>query len=140
MFGCVVPSESTSACTVVSRIASRSTSLTRSGWPKDAQPPGDQLGHQVCERLPVQHRIAALAPTTTLIVFSSSRIGCACARLPLDERDEEVLSPRARRVELGDSQTVVCYENRQRAAGTRRVHQREHLRSRAGKGFAFPPA
>jgi hypothetical protein len=87
MFCCVVPRESTTSCMVVSRIASRSTSFTRSGW------------------RPFKHRIAALAPTSTLIVFSSSRIGCVCVHLPLDERDEEALSPGTRPVELGDSQT-----------------------------------
>jgi hypothetical protein len=51
MFCCVVLSESTSSCTVVSRIASRSTSLTRSGWPRPRSRP-------------------AISSAITLIVFS----------------------------------------------------------------------
>jgi hypothetical protein len=49
--------------------------------------PVDQLHAQ--RLAAIQTLIAALAPTSTLIVFSSSRIGCVCVHLPLDERDEE---------------------------------------------------
>jgi hypothetical protein len=38
---------------------------------------------------------------------------------------------------LPTAASVVRFENRQRAAGTRRVHQREHARSRAGTADTF---